>query len=227
MWIEKMTLDLYLFRHAETDYNVHNKFIGGRSSHLPLSARGYEQARVLGERLKREELILDKIYSSPSKRTTQTAEIVCSYLDYSYKDVGFFSDFLELSQGDWEGKLRSEVYTPEVLGEIKNKHWNFKPLNGESQKEVEERVYSWIERNLLAEEADLSVGIFGHGMAMKCFLRKILDSDPRLTYRICINNCSITRLTYFFSGQHQGWSLIKINDDSHISEVGQAHAVFA
>ena len=33
-------LSIHLLRHAETDYNAHAQFIGGRSNHIPLSTKG-------------------------------------------------------------------------------------------------------------------------------------------------------------------------------------------
>ncbi|MDO8459693.1 MAG: histidine phosphatase family protein [Nanoarchaeota archaeon] len=221
-----MTLDLYLLRHAETEYNAHNNLIGGQSNFLKLSERGKNQAKILGARFVREGVKFDEIYSSTAERTQQTARIVCGAIGFPIARLITTPKLLELSQGDWEGKELNEIYVPEVLDEMKAKHWNFKAPNGESQKDVEERVYSWVEKTLLQRNENLTVGIFGHGVATKCLLRRIMDSNPELTYRICVNNCSISRLKYSHSGQHQGWSLIKINDDTHLSESGFNPATF-
>lgn len=221
-----MTLDLYLFRHAETEYNSSNHLIGGQSNFLKLSERGKNQARLLGARLVRECVRFDEIYSSTAERTQQTAGIVCDTTGFPIEKIITTSELLELSQGDWEGKERGQIYVPEVLAQMKSENWDFKAPNGESQKDVEERVYSWVEEILLQRGEDLTIGIFGHGVATKCLLRKIMNSNPELTYRICINNCSISRVKYSFSGQHQGWSLIKINDDAHLLESGFNPATF-
>jgi broad specificity phosphatase PhoE len=215
-----MALDLYLFRHAETKYNTDNHLIGGQSNFLRLSERGKCQAKVLGERLVREGLQFDRIYSSTAERTKETARIVCDILGFPIERLVTTPELLELSQGDWEGKDRNETYTPEILAEMKNKHWDFKAPNGESQRDVEKRVYSWIENNFIKKNEELTIGIFGHGVSTKCLLRRIMDSDPKLTYRICINNCSLSRIKYAFFGQYQGWSLIKLNDDAHLIESG-------
>ena len=221
-----MVLDLYLFRHAETEYNAHNHLIGGQSNFLKLSERGEDQARALGERLTKERVKFDRLYSSTAERTLQTARIVCDTIGFPLDKLIAISELLELSQGDWEGKERDEIYVPEILAEMKAKHWDFKAPNGESQRDVEERVYSWVEQNLLNQEKDLTVGVFGHGVATKCLVRRILGSNPELTYRICINNCSLSRVKYASSGQHQGWSLIKLNDDAHLGESGFNPATF-
>lgn len=213
-----MKLNLYLFRHGETAYNVNPEFIGG-SNNLELSERGERQAEALGKRLKKEGIVFDEIYFSTAIRTCQTMEIVCSVLNYRGEKNGS-KDLWEQSQGDWNGKRRVEVYTPEVLKEMKEKHSDFKPPNGESLYEAGERGYSFIERNLLCREKDLTVGIFGHGMTTKGTIANVLESDPRMTYRISIDNCSITQLKYSSEEPHQGWSLVKLNDNSHLYEVG-------
>ena len=221
-----MTLDLYLFRHAETEYNAHNNLIGGQSNFLRLSERGENQAKLLGVRIVREGIKFDEIYSSTAERTQQPAKIVCTTIRFPIAGLITTPELLELSQGDWEGKERCEIYTSEVLAEMKAKHCNFRAPNGESQRDVEERVYSWVEKTLIDRRKDLTVGVFGHGVATKCLLRRIMNSDPELTYRICINNCSISRVKYSHSGQHEGWSLIKINDDAHLAEAGFNPATF-
>jgi broad specificity phosphatase PhoE len=220
-----MALDLYLIRHGETEYNANKIMIGGQSNFLHLSERGKNQARILGERLVKEGVRFDEVYSSTAERAQHTAKIVCNTIGFPIERIVTTSELLELSQGDWEGKKRCEIYTPEVLAEMKAIHWKFKAPNGESQSDVEDRVYSWVENTLLQKE-DLTVGVFGHGVATKCFLRKIMNSNPELTYRICINNCSISRLKYSHSGQHQGWSLLKVNDDAHLAEVGFSPPTF-
>ena len=72
----------------------------------------------------------------------------------------------------------------------------------------------------MRREKNLVVGIFGHGMATKAFVANGLESDPRVTYRISIDNCSITHLKYSSEQPHQGWSLVKLNDTSHLFDVG-------
>lgn len=59
-----------------------------------------------------------------------------------------------LSQGDWEGKSRSKTYTPEQVAEINSNQWLFTPPNGESQKEVEERMLAFISSEILSEHTE-------------------------------------------------------------------------
>src|SRR3989338_7090495 len=148
-------LDLYLFRHAESQSNINQHLIGGRSNHTPLSPLGGLQALWLGERLRNEEVIFDQVYSSTAIRTRQTANIVCEKIGYPLEHILYSEKLLELDQGDWQGQHRDIIYTPETVAKINKDNWNFTPPNGESQRDVEERMYSWVEENLLANHRDI------------------------------------------------------------------------
>jgi len=215
-----MMLNLYLFRHGESEYNKnYGTVIGGRSNEVPLSERGVAQARALGLRLAREGLIFDEVYSSTAVRTRETARITLGEMDLA-NHVEEAEELLELSQGDWEGESRAKHYTSRVYEEMRERPYEFCAPRGESQRDVEQRSLGWIEQKLMGREEDLTVAIFGHGMTTKCILRGILNSDPSLTYRIGIDNCSITQLRYVDLEPHKGWAVVKINDHSHLRDVG-------
>ncbi|MFH1592830.1 MAG: histidine phosphatase family protein [Candidatus Woesearchaeota archaeon] len=206
-------IDLYLIRHGESEVNKTPQFIGGRTNHSPLSQGGIIQAERLGCFLHNQQVTFDEVYSSTAVRAIHTAKITCLEIGYPLEDIIQSEELLEISQGDWEGKLRAETYTPEVLKNLLLDTWNFKAPNGESQKEVEERGYAWIEKTLLSRsEKDLTVGVFTHGLTTRCILRKILNSDPSMTYYLVTDNTSITRLVYV----NNRWRLIKLNETSHL-----------
>ena len=214
-------LDFYLIRHAESEMNVNNHLISGRSTETPLSGRGIHQADLLGKRLNQERVRFDKVYSSIAVRALDTAKIVCEQIKYSLDEIIQSDQLVELSQGEWEGKLRSEIYTSEMLARINADNWNFKAPSGESQKELEERMTAYINRNIVvpyltAEENNLGynqiTGIFSHGTAIKCFLRGIMNWDPNMTYKTSLDNTSISRLKY----SKDGWRLLGMNDTAHL-----------
>jgi len=125
-------LDLYLFRHAESQSNINQHLIGGRSNETPLSQLGELQALWPGERLRNEEVRFDQIYSSTALRTQQTANIVCEKIGYPLENILYSEKLLELDQGDWQGQPRDQIYTPETIARINQDNWNFIPPNGES-----------------------------------------------------------------------------------------------
>jgi len=208
-------LDLYLFRHAESESNKNPHLIGGRSDETPLSPLGELQASWLGERLRDKGVDFDQIYSSTAARAKKTAAVVCKQIGYPLENIIYSERLLELDQGEWQGQPRTKIYTLQTLARIDKDNWNFTPPKGESQRQVEERIYSWIEESLLANYGraeQTTVGAFTHGMAIKCVLRKILSSAPAMTHKIELENTSITRLKY----DEKGWHLSRLNDASHL-----------
>lgn len=138
-----MKLDIYFIRHAESEMNNSPHIIQGRNSGVKLSERGIIQAQKLGERLLAEGVKFDAIYSSIAVRAYETARIACEKMGVS-ANITRLEQLVEQSQGDWEGKIRKEVYTPEVIERIRKDMYNFCPPNGESMKMVEERMYSFV-----------------------------------------------------------------------------------
>jgi len=207
-------IELYLIRHAESIFNVNSAYISGRSNYAPLSKKGEFQSELLGNRFVNENLKFAKIYSSIAVRANKTAEISC-------KKAGFLDEIIlsdrivELGQGDWEGEPRDEIYTEEILKKINSDRWNFKAPNGESQKEVEERMLFFIENEIVPKYSPgekKAFAVFTHGFAIKCSLRGVIDFHPNKTYAVTIGNTSITKLEY----DSKGWHLFSLNDTNHL-----------
>ncbi len=207
-------LTVFLIRHAESIGNINFHLIGGQSNHFPLSEQGEVQAHLLGERLAREGHRFDAIYSSTAVRTQATAKIACSYLS-EVPPLALRPELLELSQGEWEGKVRKDIYTPECLALVRSDAYDFRPPQGESQRDVEFRMYQWLsELKTRYGEATspVSVAAFSHGFAIKSLLRGIFHFSPNMTYRTMIHNTSITGL-YLQGGV---WYVERVNDFQHI-----------
>jgi len=199
---------IYLLRHAETEYNANNLFIGGRSNHLELSTKGEEQAKEIAKLLSNSDIRFNKVFCSVANRTRQTLHIILSQVQITNNPIIYSEEIQELSQGDWEGKPRSEIYTPERLAEINSNQWHFKAPNGESQKEVEERMLSFIENNIINLYSEGNFLLVGHGVAFKCLLRSILGISSQMAYKLLIDNVSMTKLRY---NSNNGWYLDYLN----------------
>lgn len=196
-------LTICLLRHAETEYNAAGNRIGGRSPHLNLSANGCEQARICARQMADEGLRFDGVFCSTALRTRETLRILLETCPSLCTSEPVFSDLLqELSQGDWEGRLRSEIYTPERLAEINSNNWLFKAPGGESQKEVELRMLAFLQDEIAAKHASGNYLLVGHGCTFKCLLRGILGTSPADTYKMKIANCERILLGYL---PEKGW----------------------
>lgn len=199
-----MTHRFYFIRHAESTGNLHPDIIGGRSNHLHLSETGVEQAQALAQNLLTKGITFDGWYCSPATRTIQTFERLATGLSLQEKAITD-DDLLELSQGDWEGKPRALHHTPEMLQYINQDSWNFKPPQGESQKEVGKRMFGFLQK-LITNTPPGQYAIVGHGIAIRSLIRYIFETEESYL-KLLLENTSITILSHL-AGQ---WKAEAVN----------------
>ncbi|MFD2368972.1 histidine phosphatase family protein [Brevibacillus sp. GCM10020057] len=134
-------------RHGETDMNRQKRYVG--HSDVPLNERGQFAAKELAKRWASAKDGAVRIYSSDLCRCVQTAQPLAQAWGVQIATV---SALRELSFGDWE------LFTYEQLMAHDAKRaarWYDDPLdcappNGESLRQLGERVGSWL-RGVLAE----------------------------------------------------------------------------
>jgi len=84
--------------------------------------KGTHQASLLGKRLAFDRVRFDHVYTSTAVRAITTAEIALRTagpaVASSTVQVEHDEALLEQNQGDWEGKERKDVYTPQVYKEM-------------------------------------------------------------------------------------------------------------
>jgi broad specificity phosphatase PhoE len=191
-------IDLYVIRHAESAANASGShLIGGRSNETPLTKKGVEQAKYLGQYLLAKGINPDFIYSSPAVRTLQTAH-------YALAEMGITSEptiednLQELDQGLWVGRNRKDTYTEGVLANIQLLGKDFKADGGESMNEVGERMLAAIssiaDRHVHESEAVTGI-IFTHGVAIRCLASRIHDWSHKRTYETETPNASVSLFT--------------------------------
>jgi broad specificity phosphatase PhoE len=95
---ESSTGHLFLVRHGENEDNVEGILNGHRDR--PLTERGREQARIVGEKLKGEDIQV--AYSSPLSRALETAEIIAGIIGIA--EVTTHPDLIERDFGVMTGR---------------------------------------------------------------------------------------------------------------------------
>lgn len=213
-----MSLTLYLVRHAETEVNLGNR-IGGQSNWAELTENGKRQAQALGHLFKEEKIQFDDVYSSPAVRTQQTARY-CFETMYGQQNNAkptLTKKIMELDQGDWEGKIRNEVYKREdVRKNLDNNNWKFLPgdkVKGESQFQVAMRMKNWLMK-LIQCSSGKDIIAFSHGLAIKFLLTELFDFDRSTAFQIPIDNTSVTVIRY----EEKKFTCIKQNDTKHLEK---------
>jgi broad specificity phosphatase PhoE len=137
---------IYLLRHGETEWNAQGRIQGALDS--PLTARGREQAQVMGLALKRALSGASlPLYCSPLGRARQTMEIICSTLGLTPTHAIVDERLRELSWGQWDGVTRDEIEatTPGALAIRRASHWTHTPPSGGSYAQLAERLLPFLE----------------------------------------------------------------------------------
>ena len=205
---------LVLIRHAESEANTRLDVVGGQVNETPLTQKGIGQAELLGKRLLKQQIQFKEVHSSIAVRAAHTARLACQTAGFDLNKIQYTDTLVEISQGVWTGMPRTEVYTPETLGIISQNPWEFKPPQGESQRDVEERAWGYLEQNIFSRtwQPEDRVAVFAHGIVIKCIIKRMLSSEPAMTWRINIENTSLTT----FHLRENGWFIDSINDFGHL-----------
>ena len=78
--------EFYFIRHGESTSNATPGFAAGVDFDSPLTSKGLEQARLLGQRLKAEDVRFDRVYSSSLTRAVQTTETMLQAMGEADRD---------------------------------------------------------------------------------------------------------------------------------------------
>ena len=103
--------EFYFIRHGESVSNATPGFAAGKNFDAPLTDKGIGQAQLLGERLEREGVTFDRVYSSSLTRTVQTTENMLIGMGESGRDFPRVDDIIEQQMPGWRGVPVEEVYT--------------------------------------------------------------------------------------------------------------------
>ena len=152
---------LYVVRHAETEYNNKGIYVGRKD--ISINKKGINQANYVGKRLKKENVNL--IVTSSLTRAKETANIINKYLK---KDIIIDDRFDEVDIGVYEG-----LTSREISETIRNRHhgdiyefYNNNFLEGEKNRDVEERIYQGLE-NIKKNYPDERIALITHGFIIR------------------------------------------------------------
>lgn len=154
---------LFIFRHGQTFDNKEKIFSGFRQTDL--TPEGIEEAKGIGEQLKKEKVT--KAYQSDLIRSQHTLGLV---LNNWHENVEIITDLRikERDYGDLTGKNKVEVekQNPEQY-KLWHRSYDVPPPNGESIAMVEKRVLEFLNDTLPALTKEDVVFISAHGNSIR------------------------------------------------------------
>lgn len=191
----KRGMRILLVRHGETQWNREQRFQGRRD--IPLNATGVEQAIKVAEFLADQPLQL--AFSSPLKRPWATADAICN--NHGNLILRPIPDLQEISHGDWEGKLQSEI---EVEYPGKLEQWQRDPAsvqmpNGENLNQVWKRTRLAWQEILTTTEAQFPEGtavVVAHDAINKAVICQLFDLSPKAFWTFKQGNGAVTVIDY-------------------------------
>ncbi len=200
-----VTLNLYLIRHAESEWNAIGRWQG--QADPPLSDRGMQQAAGLAAGWAHP---IDTIFSSDLERAAQTAHPLAAARGL---DVQHTADLRELDVGSWSGLTRDEIQVryPGALERyfLGEAAWE----GGESHEQHARRVRRFLKSVMESAPRDrddepLSIAAVTHGGTLRAIVVEALglrsNSDRWLGG---VGHTSITHLTR----DSRGWRLAGFN----------------
>ena len=215
-------INVYLVRHAQSLANALTEDLIGQDNDTPLTKLGVNQAEKLGSRFSNQGIIFDEIISSTYLRAKTTAEIVAIIAKYK-KPITMTEALVEYNPGLWKGRKRAEIHADEKTVRAmsyQNMGFLFPGDHGESYHKVERRAATFIENHIIhnkdvlakAEENELNIGVFTHGMTAKCVLHYILGFSSDMLWKVRIGNTSVSHFVF----NDKGWFVNSINDQGHL-----------
>ena len=177
---------LILLRHGQSQWNLENKFTGWKN--VPLTEKGEIEAKKAGELIKKHKIHIDYIFSSVLERANKTAEIaiieanLTNLINNNKLIMTRNENLNERDYGDLVGLNKEE--TANKFGkeqvQIWRRSYDIPPPNGESLKNVVERVSPYFKKNIKPLlDQNKTVLIAAHGNSLRAMMIELGMYKPK------------------------------------------------
>jgi len=202
----------YFVRHGVSEWNAENRLCG--RTDVSLSEEGRRQAARLAERLRG--LSPAALYTSPLRRTVETAEIIAASMGLTPK---VDDRLVELDYGAWEGMTFAEVME---LDADAFRAWdadpgNVSPREGESGAQALARVVPFLDELAARHRVEREhVVVVCHRTICRLIVCHAIGLSPsEYRRRLSMDNAALN----IIQSTEQGWRLILLNDTSHLAPI--------
>ena len=175
------TNKLVLVRHGQSIWNEKNLFTGWKD--IGLTKKGINEAKSVGEQIKRIGTKFDAMYTSSLVRAQKTGEIILECI--SQKEIEIISDqsLNERNYGELTGLNKDQAKKDfgESQVQIWRRSYDIPPPNGESLKDTYERVVPYFIKTILPRLLrGENILITAHGNSLRSlvkYLEKISEDE--------------------------------------------------
>ena len=168
---------LILLRHGQSQWNLENRFTGWKN--VPLTAKGQSEAKKAGELIKKHKILIENVFSSVLERANKTAEIALKETNLEnlwVNDKLIMTCDKRLNERDYGDLVGlNKLETAEKFGEeqvhIWRRSYDIPPPNGESLKDVVERVSPYFKKNIKPLlDNNKNILIAAHGNSLRAMM---------------------------------------------------------
>lgn len=171
---------VYLARHGETPWSLTGQHTG--LTDLPLTERGEENARRLGEPLRR--LTFAKVFTSPLRRAMRTCELA------GFQSVAEVDrDLVEWNYGEYEGRTTVEILRERPAWQL----FRDGCPGGESPQQIAARADRVVRQ---ARAVAGNVLLFSSGHFLRVLATRWIDIEPVNGQSLMLSTASLSALTY-------------------------------
>jgi broad specificity phosphatase PhoE len=172
--------EVVLVRHGETEWSRDGKHTG--RTDVPLTARGRQQAKAVGEALRRREFAL--VLTSPLSRALET----CRLAGFGDRAVSR-EELMEWDYGAYEGRTTAEIREERHGWTL----WRDGVRHGETIEEVAARIDRVIAELRVVDGDSL---LFAHGHVLRVLAARWLGLEPHAGALFALDPASVSALGY-------------------------------
>ena len=183
--------------HGATVHSL-DGIISDSEKYPKLNEFGEEEIEKVCEYLKKRGVSYDKIYTSPSARCTQSAQIIAKLFKKKTTTIPLSAR----KHGELSGQLYTDLfdeYGPEII--LKT------PKNGESLKAFNKRVSKML-AELIEDNLGNRIIVVTTPDVVQSAIAQTLNFTDENQFKILIKTGSLTQISYF----EQGWSSVIYSD---------------
>jgi len=197
---------LILIRHAQSDYNLENRYCG--FSDPRLNNKGIWQSKRMAAYL--ENVSVNMVYSSDLRRAYETAMII-----FKNESIEKVADLREMNFGIFEGLMYKEIIEeyPELFNSWINNLTESQIPQGEGLKDLSKRIKKRLSF-ILSQHGGETIGMVTHGGPIRIILCDALGYDLEMFWQVEQGVCALNILDY---SKESLPLVVKMNDVSHLN----------
>ena len=190
----KRICKIFFIRHGSTIYTEQNRLYD-LEDYPPLNEDGKDEMTKVAKWLRMNNSNIDKIYTSSSLRSIQSARIISKECK---TDFEILDKLYERRAGIWGGLTFDQIEAkyPDMLQQYHVNPCSFWPEGGESTIDVNSRVKTAVE-SIVNTNYQKRIVVITHSGVIQSAISSALDVPPKSQAKIYVPNGSITQINYY------------------------------